>query len=186
MEGTPPRNKCTPIIIISLLPSAAESILAKCCAYMLGRVLEQVRGGEKKKSAKGKQKPWRTVLYKGCKSPLCCTLSHQEGHPYPFSLGVCFCLASVLNKRTFSLLFHFLRSVSNNKLCTYYSFCLLEIFLLSVGVRARATLLPASSLWCLVMRSPDFHPGYSGPIPGQGTKISLQDCSLLLTAVSLK
>ena len=40
--------------------------------------------------------------------------------------------------------------------------------------RARATLLLACSPWWF--RTLGFHPGY---IPGQGTKISLQDCSLL-------
>ena len=29
-----------------------------------------------------------------------------------------------------------------------------------------------------MVRTPDFHPGYPALIPGQGTKISLQDCSL--------
>ena len=43
------------------------------------------------------------------------------------------------------------------------------------GLRARATLL----LGGLVARIPGFLPGYPGPGPGQETKISLQDSSLL-------
>ena len=44
------------------------------------------------------------------------------------------------------VLSHTLCCVSNNKLCTcFYSFCLLETFLLSMGVRARGTLLLASN-----------------------------------------
>ena len=47
-----------------------------------------------------------------------------------------------------------------------------------MGERARPTLLLASNPWWFVARIPGFHPGYPGSVPGQGTKISFQDCSL--------
>ena len=47
------------------------------------------------------------------------------------------------------------------------------------GTRARATLLLASSPCDPVAWTLGFHPGYQGLISRQGTKISLQDCSVL-------
>ena len=61
-----------------------------------------------------------------------------------------------------------------------FSFSLLETLLLtnrgkSLGHFCFSPLVPGS----LVARTLGFHPGYPGLIPGQGTKISLQDSSLL-------
>ena len=56
--------------------------------------------------------------------------SSQAGHPHPFSLGVCLCLASIWNKLFLCVPSHLLCYVSNNELCTYfYSFYLLEKFI---------------------------------------------------------
>ena len=44
----------------------------------------------------------------------------------------------------------------------------------SVVAKARGILFLAPSPWCTVARIPSFYPGYPGPVPLQGTKISLQ------------
>ena len=63
-----------------------------------------------------------------------------------FSPGVHLCLASVFNKLFLCALSNLLGYVSNNKPFTcFYSFCLLETFLLSNGTKARETLPLASN-----------------------------------------
>ena len=98
-------------------------------------------------------------------------------------LGVSLCLASsVLNKQTVSLcaLPHKLCCVSDNKLCTcFYSFCLFEKFIFQWGQGPGEFCSKPLTPGGLAARIPGFHPSHPGSIPGQGTKISLQDCSLL-------
>ena len=52
-----------------------------------------------------------------------------------------------------------------------------ETFLLSMGATAMGNFLLASRPWW--SRIPGFPPGNPGSIPGEGTKSSHQDCSLL-------
>ena len=74
---------------------------------------------------------------------------------------------------------HTLCCVSNNKFCNcFYSFCLLETFLLSNRGKSQGTLLLALAPGSLVARSLGFHLGVLGLIPGQEAKISLQYCLL--------
>ena len=75
------------------------------------------------------------------------------------------------------MLYHTLCCVSNNKFCNcFYSFCLLETFLLSNRGKSQGTLLLALAPGSLVARSLGFHLGVLGLIPGQEAKISLQYC----------
>ena len=106
-----------------------------------------------------------------------CTPSHYEGCLCPFLLGMYFCLASVLNKQFLCVLSHMICCVSNNKLCTFLFSPVLapwNFFYFKSGKRQGhfpSNLAPGG----LVVRISDFHPGYPGSVPGQGTKISLQD-----------
>lgn len=77
--------------------------------------------------------------------------------------------------------------VSNNKCHTcfvflfffFYSFCILETFLLSNMGKSQGHFLLASGPWWSDRGTPGFHPGCSGLVPGQGAKMCLQDGSLL-------
>ena len=72
------------------------------------------------------------------------------GRPHPFSPGVYLCLPSALNKLFLCVLSHLLCCVSNNKPRTcFYSFCLLETFLLSNGGKSQGKF--ASNLWPLLV-----------------------------------
>ena len=104
---------------------------------------------------------------------------HWEGCLCTFSLGVYFCLASVLNKQFLCVLSHMLCCVSNNTLCTFFFFFFTVLppwnfFDFKSGKR-QDHFLSNLALGGLVVRISDFHPGYPGSVPGQGTKISLQD-----------
>ena len=61
----------------------------------------------------------------------------------------------------------------------FYSFCILETFLLSNVGKSQGHFLLASGPWWSDRRTAGFHPGCPGLVPGQGAKMCLQDSSLL-------
>ena len=117
------RGGCKPITYVDIppQPSGLEAVLAKSGEHILGRVLGPVRWEERSK-AKNKHRPQRTVL--------CGDLSHLRMPA--LSMGVSFCLVSILNKQSVSLCTspHVLLCVSQvSKLCScFHRLCLLETF----------------------------------------------------------
>ena len=107
-------------------------------------------------------------------------LIREDAHTLSFWVCISALLLSWINRLFSCVLYHILCCVSNNKFCNcFYSFCLLETFLLSNRGKSQGTLLLALVPGGLVARALGFHLGVLGLIPGKGAKISLQDHLLL-------
>ena len=103
-------------------------------------------------------------------------LIREDTRTLSFWVCISALLLSWINKLFSCVLHHTVFCVSNNKFCNcFYSFCLLETFLLSNRGKIQGTLLLALASCGLVASAPGFHLGVLGLIPGQGAKISLQD-----------
>ena len=128
--------------------------------------------------AKGKQRPRRAVLYKWLNTSRLCSSSLT---PHASQVCISALLLSWMNRLFSCVLSHTLCFVSNHKCWTcFYSFCLLETVLLtnrgkSPGHFCFSPLVPGG----LVARTLSFHPGSPGLIPGQGTRISPSEISII-------